>query len=415
MSTGYGMAAVTAVLMARLDSRLSDADVQAAIGPVSVTAVPPDRIQSGNAEPNRLNVYLHHATPSAAWRNEVHPVRDGTGRRVARPPLALDLQYLVTAFGTDTFAAEILLGHAMAELHDHPLLDLASVADVLHRVPPDQNVPAAVVSSRLEQQGEAIRVAAVPVASEEMSRLWTALGAQYRATAAYLVGPLLVDPEEQAATALPVRVPLAAPETLALLTVEDVVLAPAGDGRPDRTAPVTATDRALVRGDGLGGLDVVVMVGPDPLAVEARRPDGVVVDLATAASLRPGPVAVQVLQGGLSRSNVVLAAVRPAIAPTRSGQTVNCAVAPPVGRAQRATLLLNQRNVPAGQVPNAYALPAPDGNGASGNAATSASIPFSLAGVAGGSYLVRLEVDGVASVLGTDAQGRYSSPAVNVP
>ena len=415
MTTGYGMAAVTAVLKARLENRLADADVQSAIGPVSVTAVPPNQIQSGTAEPNQLNVYLHHAAPNAAWRNELHPVRDSTGRRVARPPLALDLQYLITAFGVETYAAEMLLGHAMAELHDRPLLDLTSVGDVLHRVPPDPSLPTAVAASRLEQQDESLRVSPVSVASEEMSRLWTALGAQYRATAAYTVGPLLVEPEEDAAAALPVRVPSATPGTLTVLVVVDVVRAPVGDERPDRTAPITGADRVLVRGPGLAGADVEVVVGSDRLAVAARRPDGVVVDLATAPALRPGPVAVQVLQGELSRSNVVLAPVCPAITPTRSGTTINCAVTPPVGRAQRATLLLNQANAPAGQLPRAYALRAPDGNGATAGSATSASIPFDISGVAAGSYLVRLEIDGVASVLGTNAQGRYNAPAVTVP
>jgi hypothetical protein len=415
MSTAYGMAGVTAVLKARLESRIADADVQAAIGPINVTAVPPDQVQAGAAEPNQLNVWLHHAAPNAAWRNEVHPIRDSTGRRVARPPLALDLQYLITAFGVETYAAEILLGHAIAELHDRPLLDLESVGDVLHRNPPDPNVPAAVVSSRLEEQGECIRVTPIAVASEEMSRLWTAVGAQYRATAAYMVGPLLVDPEEEAATALPVRTPSAGPSTLAVLMVADVVLAPAGEERPDRTAPITAADRILIRGEGLTDNEVDVVVGAETLVVDARRPDGIVVDLATGTLLRPGPVAVQVLAGELSRSNVVLAGIAPVINPTRTGQTINCAVTPDVGRTQRVTLLLNQRNAPAGQVPHAYALPAPEGNGATGNATTSASVPFDIADVETGSYLVRLEVDGVSSVLGTDAQGRFNSPAVNVP
>lgn len=415
MSTGYGLAAVTTVLKARLDSRLAAADVQAAIGPVTVTAVPPDQVQAGAAEPNQLNVYLHHTTPNAAWRNETHPVRDSTGRRVTRPPLALDLQYLVTAFGTDTYAAEILLGHAVAELHERPLLSLESIGDVLHRVPADPTVPAAVIASALEQQAEHLRISPLSVASEEMSRLWTALGAQYRATAAYLVGPLLIDPEESAAGALPVRSPSVGASTIAPLAVRDVVLAPAGEARPDATAPIRATDRVLVRGTGLAAADAEVVVGAEILPVLVRRPEGVVVDLATAADLRPGPAPVQVLSGPLSRSNVVLARVCPTITPTRAGTTIDCGVAPPVGQHQRATLLLNQRNAPAGAVPHAYALAAPHRNGAAGAATTSTSIPFDVADVETGSYVVRLEVDGVASVLGTDGAGRFNAPVVNIP
>jgi hypothetical protein len=379
-----------------------------------VTAVPPDEVQSGAAEPNQLNVYLHHAAPNPAWRNESHPVRDSAGRRVARPPLALDLWYLVTGFGTDTYAAEILLGHAITELHERPLLDGPSVAAVLHRVPPDPGLPAEVAASDLDLQRECARITPVSVASEEMSRLWTAMGAQYRATAAYTVGPLLVDPEEPAAPSLPVLTPLAEPTTIASIVVTDAVRAPDGEEPPDATAAITGGGRLLVRGSGLGG-EVTVVVGRDELPPVARRADGIVVDLAAAPSLRPGPVPVQVLQGPLSRSNVVLAAIRPEITPTRSGTTLRCAVTPPVGRAQRVTLLLNRRNAPAGTVPAAYAVGAPAGNGAAAGANTSASVPFPLDGVEAGSYLVRLEVDGVASALARGGDGRYASPAVTVP
>jgi hypothetical protein len=414
MSTPYGMAAVTAVLRKRLGDRLTDADVQSAIGPVTVTSVPPDEVQAGASEPNQLNVYLHHAAPNAAWRNEAHPVRDSTGRRVTRAPLVLDLQYLITAFGVDTYAAEILLGHAMAELHERPLLDLASIDGVLHPAVPDASIPTAVAGSGLEDQDECLRVSPVAVGSEEMSRLWQALGAQYRATAAYQVGPLLIDPAQSAATALPVLTPSAIPATITTITVTDVVLAPTDDRRPSTTAPILATSRVLVRGDNVLAADRAI-VGRDEIAVAGTRPDGVVLDLAAATALSPGPVTVQLLQGELTRSNIGVVAVRPVVAPTRSGTTVNCAVTPAVGRDQRVVLLLNQRNAPGTQVPLAHALDAPPGNGAVGNAATSSSVPFDIADVDPASYLVRLEVDGVASLLGTDSLGRFDAPTVNVP
>jgi hypothetical protein len=414
VSTPYGIAAVTAVLRKRLGDRITDADVQAAIGPVDVTSVPPDEVQSGTAEPNQLNVYLHHAAPNPAWRNEAHPVRDSTGRRVTRAPLVLDLQYLITAFGVDTYAAEILLGHAMAELHERPLLDAASIDGVLQPPVPDATIPTAVAASGLEDQHECLRITPVAVGSEEMSRLWQALGGQYRATAAYQIGPLLIEPAQSAATALPVLTPSAIPSTITTIAVTDVVLAPTDDRRPSTTDPILATSRVLVRGENAVAADRAV-VGRDEIAIAGTRPDGVILDLATAAGLRPGPAPVQLLQGDLSRSNTAVVPVRPVITPTRSGTTVNCAVTPAVGRDQRVVLLLNQRAAPAGQVPLAYALTARPGNGAAGTAATSSTVPFDIAAVSAATYLVRLEVDGVASLLGTDAQGRFDSPVVTVP
>ena len=230
MSTGYGIAAVTAVLRARLENRLLDADVQAAIGPTSVTSLPPDQVQAGAAEPNQLNIFLHHAAPNASWRNEGHPVHDANGRRVTRPPLALDLHYLVTAFGVDTYAGEILLGHAMGEFHEHPLLDRESIDHVLHPAVADPSLPAAVSASGLEEQPEPVRIVPIAVNSEEMSRLWTALQAQYRATAAFLVGTVLIEPTESAAAGLPVLHRGLGPETLTAMAVVDVVVEPAANG-----------------------------------------------------------------------------------------------------------------------------------------------------------------------------------------
>lgn len=414
MSTALAMAAVTVVLKSRLENRLAAADVQSSIGPVLVTAVPPDQVQAGAAEPSQLNLYLHHVTTNPAWRNEGHPLRDGQGRRVSLAPLALDLQYLVTAFGVETYAAEILLGLAITEFHEHPLLDPASVGQVLHRTPPDPTVPTAVVASRLEQQGEALRICPVVVATEEMSRLWTALGAQYRATAAYLVGPLLITPEDDAASALPVRSPSSDPSMMTVLTVRDVVRAPTGLERPDPGAPVEATDHVLVRGEGLTDGDVTVMIGCDALTATARRPGGLVVDLGTASGLRPGPVTAQVIAGPVSRSNVVLFDVRPAIAPALAGTTLTCTVHPPVGRTQRAVLLLNEYGATPGAVPRAYTFAASEGNGAAGTAQTSVSVPFDVSAAAPGTYVVRLDVDGVSTVPGTDAQGRFATPVVTV-
>jgi Pvc16 N-terminal domain len=414
VSTGYGIAAVTAVLKARLENRLLDADVQAAIGPASVTALPPDTVQAGAAEPNQLNIFLHHATPSAAWRNEGHPIRSGNGQRIARPPLALDLNYLVTAFGVDTYAAEILLGEAMAELHEHPLLDSASVDHVLHPAAPDATLPAAVSASGLENQPEPVRIVPIAVNSEEMSRLWTSLQGKYRATAAYLVGSVLIDPSESAATGLPVLQRNLGPETLTAMRISDVVVEPAAEGPVDPVAPILPTSRILVRGRGLAAADAVLVSG-EALAVATVRADGVVADLATATQLRPGPVAVAVAAGELSRSSSVITGVRPVATFARVATTVTSTVTPVVGRNQRVALLLNELPGPAVTSPRSFVLDAPPGNGAVGNTTTSNSIPFSIAAIPAGTYLTRLEVDGVASLLGVNAQGVFSTPTVTRP
>ena len=93
------------------------ADVAGAIGLAPVTVMPPDRVIRDD-EPTGVNLYLHQVTPNPGWRNAGCPRASGTGERIGSPPLALDLHYLLTAYGAEPYHAEVLLGHAMLALHD---------------------------------------------------------------------------------------------------------------------------------------------------------------------------------------------------------------------------------------------------------------------------------------------------------
>ena len=124
MSNALAIAGVTAVLRDLLDSGLIDHEVTDAMGQgVTVSAVAPDtiRIEGTEARP-QLNVFMHQATPNAALRNVDLPSRNRDGHRLSNPPLALDLHYLVTAYGVSDLQAEVLLGYAMQLLHETPVL-----------------------------------------------------------------------------------------------------------------------------------------------------------------------------------------------------------------------------------------------------------------------------------------------------
>lgn len=414
MSDPFALAGVTAVLRARLDGRLTLADVQAAIGPITVTSIPPDQVQSGGSEPNQLNVWLHHADTSAAWRNVDHPVRESSGRRTRRPPLVLDLRYLITAFGVDTYAAEILLGHTLAELHERPLLDLASIDGVLHPTVADPTLPDAVGSSGLELQCEPVRITPVAVASEEMSRLWQSLGAQYRATAAYEVGPVMIDPVELGATALPVLNPQASPTPFVPIAIADIVLAPAPDEPVDPLAPISATSEVLVRGANVAAADRAI-IGGQEVPIVRRLPIGPVFDLATTPGLQPGPATIQLLQGAVSQSNVALVEVRPSAVAAVTADEIRLTMAPPVGANQRVVLLLNEFDAAPDTEPRAIALEAAPRNGAAADDDTSDTVPFDRTDVPAATYVFRVQVDGVASELTVDVGLRFDGPQVVVP
>src|SRR5437870_3973262 len=123
MSNALAIAGVTAVIKDLLDGGLIDHNLANTMGSgVVVSALAPDSIELGNDTTRRLNLFLHQATPNVAWRNVGYPSRNAAGDRIRNPPLALDLHYLLTAYGTLDLEAEVLLGYAMQILHETPVL-----------------------------------------------------------------------------------------------------------------------------------------------------------------------------------------------------------------------------------------------------------------------------------------------------
>ena len=190
MSSALAIGAVSAVLKNLLDNGIVE---QVALGTtVNVSAVAPDTIRLDAPEdPPQLNVFLHQVTPNAAWRNRELPSRASNGDRLTNPPLALDLHYLITAYGRSDFQAEILLGYAMHLLHERPMLDRPAIRRALDPSPLDVSMlpPAfqALTASDLADQVEAIRITPIAMPVEEMSKLWSAIQTHYRPSAAYQV------------------------------------------------------------------------------------------------------------------------------------------------------------------------------------------------------------------------------------
>jgi hypothetical protein len=210
VSSPLAIAGVTALLRNLLDDGLVQASVSGSTGTrVTVTAVPPDTIAVDPANvQTQLNLFLHQVTPNASWRNAALPSRDGRGARLTNPPLALDLHYLLTAYGSAELHAEIVLGYAMHVLHEAPVLDRAAVRAALAGATVDGAIlpPAfqALSAADLADQVEQLRITPETLGSEEMSRLWSALQARYRPTAAYQVSVVLIESRLAARSALPV-------------------------------------------------------------------------------------------------------------------------------------------------------------------------------------------------------------------
>jgi hypothetical protein len=418
VSNALGIAAVTAVLRDLLNNGLVDASV----GDVTVSAQAPDRIDTDNGDLTQLNLFLYQVTPNQGWRNVGLPSVDSAGTsRLSNPPLALDLHYLLTAYGSADFEAEILLGYAMQVMHESPTLDRQAIRDSFAPPPvtggilplPLQSLTAAELADQVEQ----IKITPESLSTEEISKLWSAFGAHYRPTAAYLASVVLIEGRRSTRPSLPVQkrqlfvVPFREPR------IEQVQSA---DG-PDE--PILATSDLVVLGHRLthDRMEVRVHLG---LATIVEATDERL-RITLPAGLQAGVRSVQVEHlydfgtpmephRGVE-SNVAAFVLQPefgglALAPAPAGPgpysgEATLTITPAVGRDQRVVLLLNGTS-PANPVAHSFR--------AESRASAADPIVVPLTDVERGDYFVRVQVDGASSPLDLDPASPDFGPEVTI-
>ena len=216
MSNALAIASVTRFLKDLLHDALVNGNVSSDLGEdVTVTALPPDRVlgNNGAGENTQLNIFLHQITPNAAWRNVDLPTRNHRGDRINTPLLAVNLHYLLTAYGAEELHAEILLGYAMQLFHENPMMGREDIRSALAIPPIDPPgvdgsiLPAAfhsVAASELADQVEMIKITPETLTMDDMSKVWTALQTHYRTTVGYLVTVVLIESRAAKRTPLPV-------------------------------------------------------------------------------------------------------------------------------------------------------------------------------------------------------------------
>jgi Pvc16 N-terminal domain len=217
VSNALAIAGVTAVLQHYLYNMYShDPVAQNFPSPVRVSCLAPDQVQQqlqsgqSNAE-NQVNLFLHLVTPNAAWRNIGYPSLNSAGNAaLTNPPLALDLHYLLTVYGSDPWQAEALLGFALMMLHAAPVLTRQEItAALLARAGSSYPSPGYQLNQTLggcgiADQAEMLKITPESMSREEMAWLWTALKADYRPTFPFQVSVALMKAEQPDSFALPV-------------------------------------------------------------------------------------------------------------------------------------------------------------------------------------------------------------------
>jgi hypothetical protein len=194
MSNFLSVAAVTATLQQILYEGVRSAN---GLGDTTVTILPLDKARGSNTS-NQLNLFLYLITRNAAWSNADMPGRVKPGE-TSFSPLALNLHFLLTAFGLDDDASapygHELLGKAMSVLHDHPVLSAADIRAATN---------AAIPENDLDRQIDRVRLSFLSLNIDELSKLWTGFSMQYRLSAAYEVGVTLIESTRPAKTPVPV-------------------------------------------------------------------------------------------------------------------------------------------------------------------------------------------------------------------
>lgn len=121
----------------------------------------------------RLSIYLYRIAEDSSTKNQF-PVA-GNGTRLRKPPLTLDLFYLVTPLVGSPREQHIVLGKVMQVLYDRAILE-----------GPD-------LGGSLLESDEQLRIILNPVTLEETTHVWQALEMSYRLSICYLARVALVD------------------------------------------------------------------------------------------------------------------------------------------------------------------------------------------------------------------------------
>ncbi|HTN47545.1 MAG TPA: DUF4255 domain-containing protein [Flavipsychrobacter sp.] len=444
MSTALRIAAVTQVLKDLLNDGLINNDASGITqNNVTVTSLPPDKIPvDSGTEVSQLNIYMYQTSFNQGWRNAALPFFNAKGERVANPPLAIDLHYLLTAYGSAELHTDILLGLGMHFLHETPTLDKEAIKKAIGNVQvsdnPSPNLPDALKflsQSGLDEQLDQIKITPEQLPLEEISKLWAAFGAKYRPCAAYKVTVVLIESNKSVKTGLPVKARNIYVQPFKMPVV-DKVLSQSSAGQPIiEGQKILNLYRLFLQGNALKNEIINIRIdgkeiagGPANIISEATEvsfnlPDQLSAGMHEVQVVHPRLMGTpEVVHEGIS-SQSKLFVISPDITqpPTSSGVetlsngtlagTIELKINPAVQPGQRVLLLLNE--ITNDVAARAYSFAMDKAQfGDPQSAITDIEIEFS--GVKQAAYLVRLQVDGAESPLGSDAQGKYISPSITL-
>ena len=349
MSDYLAVAGVSAVLKWVLyDALMSGPTTILGGGLSGISALSPDLIATGADEQPQVNLFMYYASRNSSYRNVGLPSLDDQGNRLSNPPLALNLHYLVSAYGKNEFDAEILLGWAMQVLHENPILPRQTIQDKLAEMVTGASVPELqlIATTTLASQTEHIKITPESLSNEEISKLWMAFSTHYRPTTSYQISVVLIQETQPFQSNLRVRhrkilvLPWQSP------SIESLSPQIIGAGET-----LTITGQNFISGT---PSDTLVSFDGSPPILPASV-QGSCIRIIIPTTLQAGVRTVRIVNRirfgvptdphpGFSSSPtpflLVPAITTPPPIVANVGSTLSLAVTPPVGRNQQAVLLI---------------------------------------------------------------------------
>jgi len=146
-----------------------------------------------------IHLFLYQITFNGAMRNNDLPARASNGTLIARPAAALDLHYLLTAYGNDSeLEAQRMLGAVVRDLRARPVLTRAMIQNAIESQP-------FLSGSDLADAVETVKFTPENLSIEDMSRFWSvfyqtpyALSVGYRGTV------VVIETDDTVSTPVPV-------------------------------------------------------------------------------------------------------------------------------------------------------------------------------------------------------------------
>jgi hypothetical protein len=313
------------------------------------------------------------------------------------------------------------MGTTVSTLNTRPVLSRDAIRDAIDQAIADD--PSTYLQhSDLVDQIDLVKFSPLPLNLEELSKLWSVFfQTPYVLSVAYQGTVVLIESDLSPRSALPVRgrnvyvMPFRSP-------VIDRVISDAG-----AEEPITPSTTLLIQGSRLRADLTQVRIG----GVVVTPPVDQITDREITLPMLPGLLAgirgVQVIQPfemgtpPATHEGVESNAAPFVLRPTVSGAVTTAAgsgagvvdvtipLNPPVGKAQRVVLLLNEFQAPTTRAPLAYSFEAPSRNQPA-SPPEQPTITVRTVGVQPADYLVRVQVDGAESLLDVDGAGTFASP-----